>query len=105
MPHKNVSHPRYIIGGYSVGLLVGSLGWLYYTTFSFANLGLICAITIGISIFIMVITNTEHPPAAAFAFGIVVDGFNLNTIIIIYFVTIFFMLIKRFTKKWLIDLL
>ncbi|PKM50125.1 MAG: hypothetical protein CVV02_12750 [Firmicutes bacterium HGW-Firmicutes-7] len=104
MPHRRVSNVRYVLGGYIIGILTGTLCWFFGSTYNFIGLSFAGALAIGISIFFMAITNTEHPPAAAFAFGIVMDGFHLKTIVIMLFILILFQIIKKFTKKWLIDL-
>lgn len=104
MPHTIRSKSRYIVGGYTIGILIGSLGHLvYFVDFVFVD-NLIIALAVGISIFCMSITNTEHPPAAAVAMAVVVEGIDLYTISIIYLCLIIVLLIKRLLNKWLINL-
>lgn len=105
LPHKPISRFRNIIGGYTVCSIIGSLSWYIYIHYTNINLQLLIAIAVGICIFVMTITNTEHPPAAAFAFGIIVDGFNFTSIITVFIAALFFVIIKHYTKRWLIDLL
>ena len=71
MPHSITAQPRRLIGGHIVGLLSGTFcyyaflsgplgklitGWEFTTLFVYA-------LAVGLSIFLMAITNTEHPPA------------------------------------------
>jgi len=65
---------------------------------------IIPALSVGLSIFIMVITNTEHPPAAGTALGITVQGWNYSTVLIILTTVITLSIIKYLLKSWLKDL-
>lgn len=80
LPHIRASHPRFLIGGYVVGILVGSLCyWLRCITPLPEELGLIAnvpqivfgAAAVGLAMFVMVVTDSEHPPAAGLALGFV----------------------------------
>lgn len=105
IPHKNASKTSYIIGGYSVGVVVGgicSLG-LYFT--HNVPLGLWGAIAIGLSMFLMVIFNFEHPPATAFALGLVTEGYDARTIIIVFMISTILLLVRKLLRHWLIDLI
>jgi CBS-domain-containing membrane protein len=81
LPHQPTSQPRLLIGGYVVGILVGTLCfWLHRLVPLPEQVGLITpfphilfgAIAVALSIFVMVVTNTEHPPAAGLALGFVI---------------------------------
>ena len=41
------------------------------------------AISVGLTIFMMVITNTGHPPAASLALGLIINECNYMTIIVV----------------------
>ena len=78
--HQPTSRPRLLIGGYIVGLAVGSLGFWFHslavlpeTLWAIPEFPVVAigAATVALSIFVMVITNTEHPPAAGLALGFV----------------------------------
>lgn len=105
MPHTKRSRIRYIIGGYTVGIIVGAL--MYYASSMSATpiRSLYAALAVGLCIFLMVITNTEHPPAAAVAMGIVIEGVDVYTVFIIYLSICIVLIGKELLKKWLIDLL
>jgi CBS-domain-containing membrane protein len=111
MPKSYFSKPRCLIGGYVVGIIAGLfchficcflslhliLGQkLYYILFG--------SLAVGIAIFLMVITNTEHAPAAGIALGLVINEWDWQTIIFIISAVILFAVIKRLLKAKLIDL-
>lgn len=91
MPRSITARSRNLIGGHIVGLLSGTFcyyaflagplgklitGWEFTTLFVYA-------LTIGLSIFLMAITNTEHPPAAGTALGIVGHAWSYQVIIFV----------------------
>jgi CBS-domain-containing membrane protein len=52
----------------------------------------------------MVVTNTEHPPAAGTALGVVITGIRLDVLITVVMSIIILSLIHRFFKPYLRDL-
>ncbi len=108
MPHQKTSNPRRLIGGYVIGIAVGvgmcclesvlpfhDVGWL---------LSLFGAITVAISIFLMTMTNTEHPPAAGVALGIALEGFDPLGILLIFTAVLILVAVKYLLRRWMIDL-
>lgn len=81
MPHAHVSETRYLIGGYAVGVVVGVCFGLAFRRIGLPAEGAarelayvaLGGLSVGLAIFLMVITNTEHPPAAGVALGFVVN--------------------------------
>ena len=65
---------------------------------------LIYALSVGITIFIMIITETEHPPAAGTALGIAISGFSFYVTITMVINVVVLSLIHYFFKEYLIDL-
>ncbi len=113
MPHSITARPRSLLGGYAVGTLSGiGFNALSHQAHVAAYLGtwqdpyiLMAALAVGLSMIGMAITNTEHPPAAGLALGLVCDQVNGLTIIIILTGIIILTLIKTFLKPHLIDLM
>jgi len=75
---KNVtSRPKNVIGGHIIGLFSGFLANLmpfnpsHGTLFSYS-------LAVALSIFIMVATNTEHPPASGTALSVAISRFTLH---------------------------
>ena len=65
---------------------------------------LIGALAVGLSIFIMTVTNTEHPPAAGTALGIVAHGWTNETIIFILVCVVCLAVVRRLLGRHLVDL-
>jgi len=90
VPRSLQSDPRYMIGGYLVGILVGSsIGTLNasitYSDIVTAHVAMIVfgALATGLAMFVMVITKTEHPPAAALALGLVLNEWDFLTLVVV----------------------
>ena len=111
MPLTRSSGPRYLVGGYIVGTVVGV---------SIALLGsgvvpgdlpagtekiILAALATGLAILIMVVTDTEHPPAAALAMGYVLNAWTPLTVAVVVSGIIFISTYKELIKKQMIDLL
>jgi len=113
MPHSHTARPRSLLGGYLVGMVFGCLfNSLSLQPIVQSWLGawqdphiLMAAIAVGLSMFGMAITNTEHPPAAGLALGLVFDDITLVTIFIIIAGIICLTAIKTLLKPYMIDLL
>ena len=91
MPHSRPSRPRNALGGHAVALGVGVLFALFGdtetgretvrgTAFYFA---LFAAGSVGLSMFLMAATNTEHPPAAGTALGVVGSQVTLDLLLFV----------------------
>lgn len=113
MPHRNSSKPRFLIGGYIVGIVVGLLfsflktlpfitALPFVASFGYAIFG---ALGVGLSIFLMSITDTEHPPAAGIALGLVLQEPDFKIVALILAGIILLSLIKKWMKPHLKDLL
>ncbi|MFC1980746.1 HPP family protein [Chloroflexota bacterium] len=91
MPKSTQAQPRHVIGGHAVGLLSGSACYLPFLWLSFpvGSLGaellyvFTGAIAVGMAIFLMSITDTEHAPAAGTALGIVAQGFTWQAVVFV----------------------
>ena len=113
MPHARASTPRRLLGGYAVGLAIGTTCyWLSVADWpnsmaflSEHSLAVFGGLAIGSAMFIMVITNTEHPPAASIALGLVMKEWSLETVMVAAIEVIMLCVLKRLIKPILIDLL
>jgi len=111
MPDKQVSKPRFLIGGYLVGIAVGSI--CHYLSLvpllsqipaiQKASYIVFCALSVGLSIFVMVVTDTEHPPAASLSLGLVLN-FNHMAIIVALIGIKSLSIIRAVLKPTLLDL-
>ena len=110
-PHVERSRSRYIVGGYTVSFITGGLCYLLMRQcaesmplFSLHFDELYGAIAIGLSIFIMVVTDLEHPPASAASLSMVINTWDVWSITVTY-IAIFILIISRsLLRKHLINL-
>ncbi len=113
MPHIESSKPRYLIGGYVIGTLVGvlvsvSVGWFQLEHgVGMERLVVVsgAAIATGLAMFLMVITDTEHPPAAAVALGFVLNSWDLHSIVVVLVGVTCISLLKEVYKHRMMNLL
>ncbi|MFO7891635.1 MAG: HPP family protein [bacterium] len=85
LPKSVSAQPRGVIGGNIVGLLCGTVCSLITVPNELLTL-VIYAIAVGLSIFIMVVIDTEHPPASGLALGVAISGYSLKiTVTVITF--------------------
>jgi len=113
MPKYTTAQPRKVIGGHIIGIIVG-ISCFYFASFAQNRENffltqditkiLIPSLSVGLSIFIMVITNTEHPPAAGTALGIVIQDWSYSTILVILITVSLLSLTKYLLRSWLKDL-
>ena len=88
MPAYDVSKPRFMIGGYLVGTSVGcfchflSLSpWMTALFVSQRTSSIVFgALSVGLAIFLMVITDTEHAPATSVALGLMLEKWDYRTL-------------------------
>ena len=113
MPKAYSSEPRPLIGGYVVGISVGCMcGFLSTSelaTSVFAGPGtpyvVFGAIAVGVAIFVMVTTNTEHPPAAGMSLGLVLNTWNYRTVAFVLGAVLLMALVRRLLRGKMMDLL
>lgn len=107
MPNQITARPRNIIGGYTVGFLCGFVcSLLPIADVMSESLGhsLLYAVAVGLSIFIMVVSDTEHPPASGVALGVAINGFSLDVTISIVISVAVLTVTHHFFRNYLRDL-
>lgn len=103
MPQAITAKARNLIGGHMIGLLSGSLfGLVSHPTMFLSDV--LYALSVGCAIFLMVVTDTEHPPAAGTALGVVLIGFSLNLLLSIITSIVLLALVHRLLRSSLMDL-
>ena len=103
MPGSITARPRSVIGGHLTGLIVGSL--IFIIPFSSFYIGmLLLAASVGLSMFIMVMTDCEHPPACGTALGVAMLGFSWKVALTIIISSIILSIIHTVCKKIIRDL-
>ena len=73
MPDSVTAGARNVIGGHAVGFLCGLAGAFYPQADPPVSY-VVVSVAVGLSMFVMVVTDTEHPPAAGTALGIAMEG-------------------------------
>lgn len=104
LPTSVTAKPRNVIGGHIVGFLAGSLCHLIPHEQQ-AVMILVYGFAVGLSMFIMTITDMEHPPASSTALGVAMTGFSWNVGIALLISTIILSVIHVAAKKYIKDLL
>ncbi|MGB5337231.1 MAG: HPP family protein [Woeseiaceae bacterium] len=110
VPRSLHSDPRHLVGGYIVGMIAGVAMSYLYSLFSLegawdhAIMVIFGALAISLAMFTMVVTRTEHPPAAALALGLVLNEWSFATLMVILIGVIGLSLIKRIVLPMLLDL-
>ena len=112
VPRSLQSGPRFLIGGYLVGIIAGASMAMIHQSFDFSsvmalNVSVIIfgALATGLAMFLMVVTKTEHPPAAALALGLVLNEWTGITLIVVIVGVVAQSLCKRLVLPFLMDLL
>ena len=110
-PHQRFARPRYLVGGYIIGVTVGCL--IHYVTIfpiepylaqKLIHL-LAGGVAVGLAIFFMAVTNTEHAPAAGIALGFVINDWTFHTVVMVMIGIIVISAIQRILRPWMIDLI
>lgn len=114
MPKTYASAPRRLIGGYGIGIIIGIIcfylgDWMHSSFaitsfFTYDSPVFFAALAVGLSIFIMTITNTEHAPAAGIALGLVLNQWTIQSVIFIIIVMIAMIVVKHVLQSLLINL-
>ena len=112
VPHSIAASSRRVVGGHVVSVLVGLLLWGALNLVSgdanaASNLqiDIFGAAAVGLSVLVMATTNTEHPPAAGTAFGIIVGGFSFTFIAFILTAAVILSLVRALLRDRLQNLL
>jgi CBS-domain-containing membrane protein len=110
-PHRKDSGPKYLIGGYIIGILVGGLIHYitllpieYYLVMKLIHI-LAAGVAVGLAMFLMTVTNTEHAPATSIALGLVINDWTFPTIGRILVGIILIVIIQRSIRRWMVDLI
>lgn len=110
VPRSLHSDPRHLVGGYVIGLIAGvAMSSLYALfnlqgTWDHALMILFGALAISLAMFMMVVARAEHPPAAALALGLVLNEWDLLTLVVVLVGVIGLSVIKQIITPILMDL-
>ena len=112
VPRSLHSGARHMIGGYAIGIVAGCLMATLESAMNIQDVGLghavmvvFGAMAISLAMFTMVVTRTEHPPAAALALGLVLNEWDLLTLAVVMAGIVALSLVKRLVLPMLLDLI
>jgi CBS-domain-containing membrane protein len=112
VPRSPHSGPRSMIGGYAIGMVAGCLMATLESAINVQGVGaahavmvVFGAMAISSAMFAMVVTRTEHPPAAALALGLVLNEWDLLTLAVVMAGIVALSLTKRLVLPMLLDLI
>lgn len=91
IPDSVAATPRRVVGGHVVAVIVGSV---FAVILNIPGVGafaaesryvddLAAAFSVGLSTLVMVATDTEHPPAAGTALGLIIPGWSWSAVVFI----------------------
>jgi len=109
MPHIRTSRVRSVLGGYLIGSAIGITLHHFAVVMQQQMPGshinsIFGGIAVGLSLLLMTMTNTEHPPAAGLALGLVLQGYEPLAVVTIIVSVAVLLLIKYMLRNWLINL-
>ncbi|MCD6286777.1 MAG: HPP family protein [Anaerolineae bacterium] len=112
MPYQRSSTARAMIGGYTIGIMTGTVCYLVSMLPEVSSVPYLeanrhevfGAIAVGMAIFLMVITQSGHPPAAGLALGFVTNGADIHSVIIVEVGIVALYALKTLLKPALMDL-
>ena len=113
IPHSIAATPRRVFGGHLVAAAIAIVISLLlqlpvfeaYTQDTKYLLDICAAISVGVGILVMVVTNTEHPPAAGTALGLVIYGFDWSSVTFILASALLLCLVRWILFPRMINLL
>lgn len=85
VPDSIAATPRRVIGGHVVAIVIGTIFAVIAGPYEESSyfVDIMAALSVGLSILAMVTTNTEHPPAAGTALGLVIHDWSVPAIIFV----------------------
>ena len=113
LPDSIASTPRRVIGGQIVAILAGALLFAILHTPVIQDaavnaqivVNIAAALSVGLSILLMVATNTENPPAAGVALGLVLDPWQWSAIAFVLIGVLILSVIRIILRPKMINLL
>lgn len=111
-PHTKTAGSRYLIGSYTFAIFGA---WICFMLMSMVfklfpgfrgdgALAIFGAIVVGMTVFITVVTETEHPPASALALGLLINGFDFKKAAEAIIAITIIAIMRKILKKHMMDL-
>ena len=113
VPNSVASSPRRVIGGHVVAVVTGSIFSAHLAIPGLGSeaeesrylLNIMAALSVGLGILVTVATNTEHPPAAGTALGLVTHEWSWGAIAFILSSAVILSVVRLLLRPKLINLI
>jgi CBS-domain-containing membrane protein len=113
VPHSVAVSPRRVIGGHAVAVSSGSLFSLIHVAVGTDPgvegpsylLNVLAALSVGTGILVMVMTNTEHPPAAGTALGLVIHSWSASAVAFVLVGAVILTVVRILLGRRLVNLI
>ncbi len=104
LPHSRTARPRNVVGGQLAGLACGALvvfaaGLCLSSSPPTVLRVAMYALSVGLSLLVMVTTRTEHPPAGGTALGIAMRGFSFHAAVAVIIGAVLLALAHRLAER------
>ena len=103
-PHSESARPRHALGGHLVALGVGALLGVVVSSQTGLHLGIEAALAVGLSMFMMAATDTEHAPAAGTAMAVSVQDFTWDLALLLIASVLVLVIVHRLLHRRLRNL-
>lgn len=112
VPYGRAAKPRNLLGGYVIGTVVGItfyyINWLISSKLLLTNSHIYwvisSALCVGLTSLLLVITDTEHPPAVGMALALVINDWSYLSVIITLSAVVSLSAAKEILRPYLINL-
>ena len=113
IPHRIAASPRKVVVGHLTAVIVGSIISGILSAFGVDTFAgdsrftfyVAAAVSVGFSIFLMVITDIEHPAAAGTALGLVIPGWSWSAVVFIISGAIILSAVRFILRPKMVNLL
>jgi CBS-domain-containing membrane protein len=103
-PHSKHTQPRYLIGGYSCGIISGLFGFFMCGWLPPVPLAVFAGLAVGLATCLMVGLRFEHPPASALALGLALSQRPVTEAMFSFFGIITVCVVLHFAKPYMKNL-
>ena len=109
-PRSYSAKPRAILGGYAVGAACGMVSMVAVAALTSCGSewtvwrAVAGAIAVALSLFLMTVTDTEHPPAAGLALAFVLNPWDAFTVAVVLGAAAILSAAERLLRRHLLDL-
>lgn len=109
VPNSVAASPRRVIGGHVVAVITGAAFSLILSLVGQGDSGIfrdvMSALAVGLGMLLMVLTDTEHPPAAGTALGLVIHDWGWPAVVFILSSAVTLSIVRTALRPKLINLL